>query len=67
MRPIEGSSPDPVNVPEGCSYHPRCPLADEMCLSRNPDLDEVNENHLAACFHWEQSEEAVPFDLRGSR
>lgn len=38
MEPIEGSSPDPVNIPEGCSYHPRCPLADEKCATTNPDL-----------------------------
>jgi oligopeptide/dipeptide ABC transporter ATP-binding protein len=36
MRPIEGSAPDPVAVPEGCSYHPRCPLADEQCRQQDP-------------------------------
>ncbi len=36
MRPIDGSAPDPVDVPAGCSYHPRCPLADDTCVATDP-------------------------------
>ena len=61
MEPIEGSSPDPVNIPSGCSYHPRCPLADDLCRRENPDYEEVSSSHKAACFHWEHSADAVPF------
>lgn len=60
MRSIEGSSPDPVNVPNGCSYHPRCPLADETCVNTPPDFHEVSADHEAACHHWEDAAEAVP-------
>ncbi|WP_114577509.1 ABC transporter ATP-binding protein [Saliphagus sp. LR7] len=64
MRPIEGSAPDPVNVPEGCSYHPRCPLADEECVSQDPGFRPTHtEDHLAACFHWEEASEAIPFNI----
>lgn len=44
MKPIEGSSPDPVNVPEGCRYHPRCPLADEQCRQHDPAFRRVPED-----------------------
>jgi oligopeptide/dipeptide ABC transporter ATP-binding protein len=62
MRTIEGSAPDPVNVPEGCSYHPRCPLADEHCQAEDPELRTVDEasGHAAACFYWEDAQETIP-------
>ena len=63
MRPIEGSSPDPVNTPSGCSYHPRCPLADDHCLDEAPGYHTVSETQEVACFYWEQSEEAIPYSL----
>ena len=64
MEPIEGSSPDPVNVPKGCSYHPRCPLADEECRNADPPFHDVDTDHKTACYHWEQAEEAIPFTLQ---
>ena len=63
MRPIDGSAPDPVNVPEGCSYHPRCPLADEQCVADDPDYHAATDVHDVACFHWEQSAEAIPYNV----
>ncbi|AEH39079.1 ABC transporter ATP-binding protein [Halopiger xanaduensis] len=63
MQPIEGSAPDPVNVPAGCSYHPRCPLADDQCRTDDPPLRETDEDAVAACFHWEDAPDAVPLDL----
>lgn len=64
MRPIDGASPDPVNVPTGCSYHPRCPLADETCRSNDPPLQNVDTDHRAACFYWEEARDAVSYSLR---
>ena len=63
MRPIEGSSPDPVNVPSGCPYHPRCPLADETCINEHPPLLDVGEDHEAACFYWEEADDAIPLNF----
>jgi oligopeptide/dipeptide ABC transporter ATP-binding protein len=64
MRPIDGASPDPVNVPTGCSYHPRCPLADETCTSTDPPLQNVDNDHQAACFYWEESYDEISYSLR---
>jgi len=60
IKSIEGSSPDPVNVPTGCSYHPRCPLADENCEVENPDHRSVDEDRTVACFHWERVDDVIP-------
>ena len=63
MTSIDGSAPDPVNVPEGCSYHPRCPLADEQCTAESPDFHQVSDSHQVECFHWEDASEAIPFNI----
>ena len=34
--PIPGEPPNPANLPSGCSFHPRCPEADELCRRKEP-------------------------------
>lgn len=63
MTPLEGDSPDPVSVPQGCSYHPRCPLATSKCRETDPGFHDVDTGRTAACFHWERSGAAVPYTL----
>jgi oligopeptide/dipeptide ABC transporter ATP-binding protein len=63
MQAIEGSAPDPVDAPEGCSYHPRCPLATEECRVEDPPFETVETGHYAACYHHESAAKAVPFDI----
>lgn len=63
MQPIEGSSPDPVSVPDGCAYHPRCPLATDECKGDEPPFFDVADDHDVACHHWEQAEEEIPYSL----
>jgi len=63
MKPIEGDSPDPVDVPSGCSYHLRCPLADDDCEDVDPDLASTDDNRVVACHHWEEASEAIPYNL----
>ncbi|WP_459191923.1 ABC transporter ATP-binding protein [Halosimplex sp. J119] len=60
MEPIEGSAPDPVNIPEGCSYHPRCPLADDRCLEDNPPAYHAEEDHDVHCHYWEDVPSTIP-------
>ncbi|MFW5949779.1 MAG: ABC transporter ATP-binding protein [archaeon] len=59
MQSIEGSSPDPVNVPDGCSYHPRCPFADEHCIEVEPEYYQPSSGHGVACHHWQEARERV--------
>ena len=47
--PIEGDVPSPVNPPSGCSFHPRCLYAQEVCHSSIPKLKELELNHWVAC------------------
>ena len=64
METIEGSSPDPVNVPAGCSYHPRCPLSTGECVEVDPDYYEVSATHRAKCHHWERARDEIELSQR---
>lgn len=48
---ITGDVPDPSDRPTGCSFHPRCPAATELCRSDKPELVELRPGHLVACHH----------------
>ncbi|MFC4986270.1 ABC transporter ATP-binding protein [Saliphagus infecundisoli] len=60
MEAIEGSSPDPVNVPSGCSYHPRCPIAQKDCTQNDPGYYSMGDSHAARCHYWERAIEEIP-------
>ena len=48
---LEGDVPNPINPPDGCRFHPRCPRFQEgVCDATIPEPVEVAPNHTAACF-----------------
>lgn len=46
---LEGDPPNPMHVPDGCAFHPRCPLAMERCRVEAPALTPLPDGRLAAC------------------
>jgi len=50
LKPIEGSIPDPTNLPEGCSFSTRCKYATEICKTQKPKTTKISENHEVKCF-----------------
>jgi oligopeptide/dipeptide ABC transporter ATP-binding protein len=46
---LQGETPDPVNLPSGCRFHPRCPLAVDACRVTDPPYMAVEDGHQAAC------------------
>lgn len=63
MEPIEGKRPDPVSIPTGCSFHPRCPVASDRCETEDPELATVEDDLEAACFYTDQSREQIDYTL----
>ncbi|MBQ2770797.1 MAG: ABC transporter ATP-binding protein [Clostridia bacterium] len=50
LKAIEGSLPDPTNLPEGCKFAPRCQYCTERCLKENPAMHVgSSENHFVKC------------------
>jgi len=50
---LRGETPNPVSIPKGCRFHPRCPIATERCQVTDPQLrlpaGAAAATHLAAC------------------
>ena len=51
---VSGPPPDPADPPPGCVFHPRCPLAADVCRTDVPPLREVAPGRLAACHFAEE-------------
>ena len=49
LVPIKGLMPDPMNLPEGCAFAPRCPYATEQCSKQGPELRHMGGTHYVAC------------------
>ncbi|MCX8117616.1 MAG: ABC transporter ATP-binding protein [Desulfobacterota bacterium] len=46
---LKGEIPSPISLPPGCNFHPRCPIAIELCKRVVPALREVEEGHWVSC------------------
>ena len=49
LVPIKGMMPDPMRLPEGCTFAPRCPYATEACTQTVPELRQMGGTHFVAC------------------
>ncbi|WP_043625395.1 ABC transporter ATP-binding protein [Nonomuraea candida] len=57
-RGLGGDPPDPMRLPGGCSFHPRCPVALDGCASLDVELWPAGPDRTAACVHVREKEEA---------
>lgn len=48
---LEGDIPSPYDIPTGCRFHTRCPLATDKCRAEEPVYREVAEGHFSACHY----------------
>ncbi|WP_059413063.1 ABC transporter ATP-binding protein [Cupriavidus basilensis] len=49
VAPLAGDPPNPINPPSGCSFHPRCAMAEAVCARRAPALSDALAGHPVAC------------------
>lgn len=50
-RGLPGDPPDPAAVPSGCAFHPRCPVALDLCATQDQPLRDAGARRRAACVH----------------
>ncbi len=55
LNPIQGLVPDPANLPKGCKFHPRCPMASDKCREEEPSVTELSPGHTVRC--WQAGKE----------
>ncbi len=53
---LQGETPNPVDLPSGCRFHPRCPVAIERCSAEDPPFIALSKEHKAACLLVEGAE-----------
>ena len=47
--PLGGDLPSPSNIPSGCRFHTRCPLATDLCRAEEPEFRFIAPGHQVAC------------------
>jgi oligopeptide/dipeptide ABC transporter ATP-binding protein len=53
--PVQGEVPNPLNPPSGCSFHPRCPLANARCKAERPALLDVGGARVRPATRWKRA------------
>ncbi|MEU4351200.1 ABC transporter ATP-binding protein [Streptomyces sp. NPDC023838] len=51
---IKGLPPNLMHIPSGCAFHPRCPMAQDVCRTDVPPLAHVSEGRRSACHFWKE-------------
>ncbi len=54
LNAIPGQVPNPMDLPVGCKFHPRCYLMIEECKKEEPPLFRTNGNHYSRCIRWKE-------------
>jgi peptide/nickel transport system ATP-binding protein len=49
LHPIDGMTPDPTDLPQGCKFSPRCPHASDSCRQQDPAMTEISPGHFCRC------------------
>lgn len=57
---LHGDLPSPANPPAGCTFHTRCPIAQDVCKQDVPALREITPGHFSACHFAETLLDAKP-------
>nr|MBQ6242221.1 ABC transporter ATP-binding protein [Lachnospiraceae bacterium] len=59
LKPIGGQMPNPADLPQGCSFHPRCEYAMPKCSQEEPPMHRFSETHCAKCWLYENTDQCM--------
>ena len=52
---LPGEPPSPIHPPPACRFHPRCPMARDVCRQQAPEMETIGNNHSVACHFWQET------------
>ncbi|MEU7634849.1 ABC transporter ATP-binding protein [Streptomyces sp. NPDC039016] len=55
LHAIKGLPPNLTAIPPGCAFHPRCPLARDICRTDRPPLYDAGPGRASACHFWKET------------
>lgn len=56
---ISGDVPSPINPPQGCYFHKRCPYAIKICKTKAPILESIDKGHIVSCHRAKEMRETI--------
>ena len=56
LKAIDGQPPNPLKLPTGCAFHPRCAYAEAQCQKQQPNSQQLTPTHAYTCFRLENEE-----------
>ncbi|MEC2159757.1 ABC transporter ATP-binding protein [Virgibacillus halodenitrificans] len=57
LNAIKGTVPTPSQMPKGCRFNPRCPMAMDVCFKEEPDLLTLENDNMVRCWLYDKKEE----------
>ncbi len=54
LQAIPGNVPNPLNLPQGCAFHPRCRFVQDKCKVAIPNLEDTGNGHMVRCVRWQE-------------
>src|SRR5690606_4755663 len=54
LQAIPGNVPNPLYLPDGCAFHPRCRCVQEQCKATIPALEDTGNGHMVRCIRWKE-------------
>jgi oligopeptide/dipeptide ABC transporter ATP-binding protein len=54
LETIPGNVPNPLYLPDGCAFHPRCRYLNDACKTEVPALEDTGKGHMVRCLRWDQ-------------
>jgi oligopeptide/dipeptide ABC transporter ATP-binding protein len=58
LEAIAGNVPNPLQMPSGCAFHPRCTFVEELCRTDAQFLEDTGAGHMVRCSRWRDLEVA---------
>lgn len=65
LEAIPGNVPNPLSLPPGCAFEPRCKFAIPQCREAVPPLEDTGNGHMARCIRWQEFSQVQGDEIQG--